>query len=94
MLLIAATSGRAERFAPVSVCVTVVLHLEASVNHKMLSKGHVMMVALCAVCAIFGTTTVEGAALNRSPRQLSSLLTLSGESNARIENGKCCENVL
>ncbi|XP_041774649.1 uncharacterized protein LOC121594901 [Anopheles merus] len=53
----------------------------------MLSKRHVMMVALCAVCAIFGTTTVEGAALNRSPRQLSSLLTLSGESNARIENG-------
>ncbi|XP_035789656.1 uncharacterized protein LOC118465466 [Anopheles albimanus] len=43
--------------------------------------GAVLVIAVC------GTFTVEGAAIDRSPRQLSSLLTLSGESNARIENG-------
>lgn len=34
-----------------------------------------------------GLCSVDGAAI-REKRQLNSLLTLSGESNARIENGK------
>lgn len=37
--------------------------------------------------AVVGLTSVQGAAI-REKRQLNSLLTLSGESNARIENGK------
>uniref|UniRef100_A0A182JDH9 Salivary protein n=1 Tax=Anopheles atroparvus TaxID=41427 RepID=A0A182JDH9_ANOAO len=45
------------------------------------------LLAVVLLVAVFGAVTVEGAALRRTRRQLSSLLTLSGESNARIENG-------
>ncbi|XP_053673992.1 uncharacterized protein LOC128724289 [Anopheles nili] len=46
-----------------------------------------LLLSVVFIISVFGTISVDGAALGRAPRQLSSLLTLSGESNARIENG-------
>uniref|UniRef100_A0A182NNG1 Salivary protein n=1 Tax=Anopheles dirus TaxID=7168 RepID=A0A182NNG1_9DIPT len=52
----------------------------------MVSKNCALFSA-CLAIAFFGILSVEAAPFERAPRQLSSLLTLSGESNARIENG-------
>ncbi|XP_058462993.1 uncharacterized protein LOC131437564 [Malaya genurostris] len=52
-----------------------------------MSSNHANLVLLCiGLCLVVGFYNVQGAVI-REKRQLNSLLNLSGESNARIENG-------